>query len=530
MRTLVINLTRFGDLLQTQPVISGLKARGEEVGLVCLDNFSGAARLLGGVDAVFPLPGAALLAGLDRAWTDGLGLLLGWAQDTLRPFDAQRVLNLTATLPGRLLTRLAGDAPQVGFGMDAFGFGRNTSAWAAFLVASSRNRGSSPYNLVDQFCEVAGLERAGREYALAGAAAGARARAAALLAAAPPDARGLVGFQLGASAAVRRWPLERFAELGALLWRGHGLCPVLLGAPDEVELGARFMAREACPALDLTGRTALPELAAVLGRMRLLVSNDTGTMHLAAGLGVPICAVFLATAQPWDTGPYAEGCLCLEPDMPCHPCGFHHSCTLNHACRQAVGAGAVYHYITRWIAGSAWVAPAAGAPGAGNGVRAWVTRRDAFGGMDLESLTGHEVEDRTAWIRIQRHFYRQFLDGQQPGLMAKVPALSASFRAEVAPVLAQSAQVLFLLHQQVGALGQTPRASLKDKVLGNFERLAALWGGSARFAVLADLWREQTQEYAKDFSALPALIEAWHALLEAWNLAVQPLARDLNQE
>ena len=150
--------------------------------------------------------------------------------------------------------------------------------------------------------------------------------------------------------------------------------------------------------------------------------------------------------------------------------------------------------------------------------------------MDLESLTGHEVEDRTAWIRIQRHFYRQFLDGQQPGLMAKVPALSASFRAEVAPVLAQSAQVLFLLHQQVGALGQTPRASLKDKVLGNFERLAALWGGSARFAVLADLWREQTQEYAKDFSALPALIEAWHALLEAWNLAVQPLARDLNQE
>ena len=48
-------------------------------------------------------------------------------------------------------------------------------------------------------------------------------------------------------------------------------------------------------------------LAAVLRQSRLIVTNDTGTMHLAAGLGVPVLALFLATAQPWDTGPYREG-------------------------------------------------------------------------------------------------------------------------------------------------------------------------------------------------------------------------------
>jgi ADP-heptose:LPS heptosyltransferase len=526
MRTLVINLTRFGDLLQTQPVISGLKARGEEVGLVCLDNFAGATELMRGVDAVFPLPGAALLAGLDRNWRDGLSVLWRWAEGNLRPFGAQKLLNLTATLPGRLLTRLAGDAPQVGFGLDAYGFGRNSSAWAAFLVASSRNRGSSPYNLVDQFCEVAGLGRTGRDYSLAGADPGARARAAGLLADVPAGCRGLVGFQLGASAAVRRWPLENFAALGALLWNEHGLCPVLLGSPAEMELGARFAALGAGPALDLTGRTSLAELAGVLERVRLLVTNDTGTMHLAAGLGVPICAVFLATAQPWDTGPYAEGCLCLEPDMPCHPCGFHHACTLDHACRRTVESGAIYHYIRRWLESGAWTAPET--RDAGHGLRAWVTRRDAFGGMDLESLTGHEAEDRTAWIRIQRHFYRQFLDGETPEVMLRAPGLSAGFLAEVGPVLEQSAQVLFVLREQVAALARAPVASLKSRVLGNFERLSGLWGGNPRFAVLGDMWREQSQECAKDFGALSPLVGSWHLLLDAWSQTVQRMARKLN--
>ena len=68
MNVLIINLTRFGDLIQTQPVISGFKSLGHRVGLVCLDNFASAALLLDGVDHLFPFPGAGLLAGLDADW------------------------------------------------------------------------------------------------------------------------------------------------------------------------------------------------------------------------------------------------------------------------------------------------------------------------------------------------------------------------------------------------------------------------------------------------------------------------------
>ena len=68
MRVLIINLTRFGDVLQTQPVVHALADGGHEVGFACLDNFAEAAALLDGVQALFPLPGGRLLATLDADW------------------------------------------------------------------------------------------------------------------------------------------------------------------------------------------------------------------------------------------------------------------------------------------------------------------------------------------------------------------------------------------------------------------------------------------------------------------------------
>lgn len=524
MRTLVINLTRFGDLLQTQPVFTALKARGDEVGLMCLENFAPVAELLDGVDVVFPLPGSSLLAGLDRDWRESLATL--WDFDArVREFAPQSVLNITATLPGRLLALMNQGAAQVGFGMDAFGFRRNTSTWAAFLLASSRNRGSSPFNLVDQFIEVAGLGGGGREYALAPADPQAADTVESILAeAAPPDCAGFVGFQLGASAEMRRWPIEHFARLGALMWERHRLCPVLFGTTAEAELGERFAAERACPAVSLIGRTGLTALAAALTRMRLLVTNDTGTMHLAAGMGTPICAVFLATAQPWDTGPYAEDCLCVEADMPCHPCGFRHECTIGHACRQSVRPEALYHYIESRLQTGGWNTPP---HPDGPGARVWLTTRDADGFLDLRSLSGHEAEARTGWIRMQRHYYRQFLDNSAPAPMAEPPALSPELVDTLLPVFDQAVRLLFLLRQQADAVAQAPVAALKNRFLGNFERLTGLLADSAQLSVLGDMWREQSQEAGGDMNQLPAMIDKYHSFLSGWQHGLQQVAREL---
>ncbi len=390
-------------------------------------------------------------------------------------------------------------------------------------MASTRTRGNSPFNLVDQFCEVAGLGPDERRYALVRPDEAARADVAALLRdLAPEGCRGFVGFQLGASADMRRWPVERFAELGALLWTERRLCPVLLGAPGEERLGERFAAQGACPSVSLIGRTSLPGLAAALTQLGLLVTNDTGTMHLAAGLGTPVCAIFLATAQPWDTGPYASGALCLEPDLPCHPCGFRHRCTIGYACRRSVRARAVYHYIRSFLDTGAWDAVAPPEP---PGLRAWLTRPDPRGGLDLVSLTGHEAEDRTAWIRMQRHHYRQFLDKRPPAPLPGSVALSKSFVDKVLPVLSQSAQLLELLHAQARAVAGAPVAALKSRFLGNFERLTGLWSDSGEFSVLGDMWREQAQEAAEDMNQLGEVIDLYHKMIVAWLADVQPLAR-----
>ena len=69
MNVLVINMTRLGDLLQSQPTVADLKAQGHRVGLACLDNFAPAAALMQGLDGLFPIPGARLLARLDRQGT-----------------------------------------------------------------------------------------------------------------------------------------------------------------------------------------------------------------------------------------------------------------------------------------------------------------------------------------------------------------------------------------------------------------------------------------------------------------------------
>lgn len=522
MRTLVINLTRFGDLLQSQPVIAGLKAQGHEVGLVCLENFRAATALLPGVDAVFGLPGHKFLSAMESDWRAGLDRLQRWVQEPAS-FGADQVVNLTSTLPARLLTRLLDPShagPPVGFSLDEFGFGSNSSAWASFLVAATSRRGCSPFNLVDEFCEVAGTPRRGRAFGLGAPDSRAMDAVRAMLGeAAPPDTKGLLAVQLGASNDIRRWPVARFAALAEALWQRRGLCPVLLGTKAEQELGARF--RRACkaPVVDVMGRTGLDQLAAVLSSCEMLVTNDTGTMHLAAGLGRPVCAMFLATAQPWDTGPYQVGALSLEPDLPCHPCDFSRRCPHGHACRAHVPAEEVLGYLERRLETGSWgrfegpESPAA---------RAWeaVVGPDCF--MDLSSLSGHEDADRTRWVRMQRWFYRRFLDLEAAAPWpADAPIPGGPVLEEGRKVLQAAQAQLTLLVQQANVLAMAPRESVKAKFMGNWQRLQALWAGSSAFNVLGLLWMEQSQQAAGDLAGMTTLAGRWLELVSAWRSSLE---------
>jgi ADP-heptose:LPS heptosyltransferase len=99
----------------------------------------------------------------------------------------------------------------------------------------------------------------------------------------------------------KRWPSERYGELACLLAQ-RGITPVVLGSRDEADLGGVIHA--ACPhTLDLTGRTSIPEVAALGRKAWACVGNDTGPVHLIAALGCPTLLLLSAASLSQASGP-----------------------------------------------------------------------------------------------------------------------------------------------------------------------------------------------------------------------------------
>lgn len=120
----------------------------------------------------------------------------------------------------------------------------------------------------------------------------------------------------GGNASSRRWDPARFrAAVHELVGAGHDV--VVLGGPAEREL-TRFVAADV--AFDAGGRTDLPMLAAALAACHILLTNDSGPMHLAAAAGAETVSLWGA-GDPRETGVLGAGhCLLRYPDLPCVPC------------------------------------------------------------------------------------------------------------------------------------------------------------------------------------------------------------------
>lgn len=134
------------------------------------------------------------------------------------------------------------------------------------------------------------------------------------------DSDRLVGVHPGAAWATKRWSQRRFGELCRRLAHA-GFKPVLVGGPEDTRLGSGIS--EASGAVDLTGKTRLSDLRALMGRFSLFVTNDSGPMHLAAAAGVPVVAVFGATTRELGFFPYGLEHRVVEAPLACRPCGLH---------------------------------------------------------------------------------------------------------------------------------------------------------------------------------------------------------------
>ena len=137
----------------------------------------------------------------------------------------------------------------------------------------------------------------------------------------------LVALGPGAGSPNRMWPIGRFVEVGRRL-TDQGARLVVMGGPGEEALGDELRRRVGGQLLDLTGRTTLRQSAAVLRRCSLFCGNDTGPMHLAAAVGIPVVEVSchshrgddLHANSPVRFGPWRVPHRILRPEEPTDGC------------------------------------------------------------------------------------------------------------------------------------------------------------------------------------------------------------------
>jgi heptosyltransferase-2 len=149
------------------------------------------------------------------------------------------------------------------------------------------------------------------------------------------DGRPLIGINPGAAYGLAKcWYPDRFAEVGKRLSQKWKATSLIFGRAEERETADKIIHHLGQGGVDLTGRTSLLQLAALLERCSLLVTNDTGTMHVASAVGTPVVAIFGPT-DSIATGPWGDGHIVVKKEIACSPC-FKRVCPTDHRCMEGI--------------------------------------------------------------------------------------------------------------------------------------------------------------------------------------------------
>jgi heptosyltransferase-2 len=151
----------------------------------------------------------------------------------------------------------------------------------------------------------------------------------------------IVGLSPGAIfGPAKRWPVERFAAIGDRSCERWGAKVVLIGSEKDVTTCLDLSRAMRHEVLNLCGKTSLGEAMALIRRCRFFVGNDSGLMHVAAALDVPMVAVFGST-NPIATGPRGKWARTVKHDFDCSPC-LKPECKIGYRCLLSVEADEVW--------------------------------------------------------------------------------------------------------------------------------------------------------------------------------------------
>jgi len=322
---LLLRLERIGDLVMALDAVRAVRLLAPEatIDLVVGSWNEGLARLVGGIDRVETLDARWLARGAGGVgWRQLVGRARQWRR---RRYDL--AINFEGDVRSHALLAVSGAPTRVGFEMAGGGPlltvrvphdpKRHVADNALRLVAAAF--GLDEAALCEKAAQ-AGVLRQGLT-----PPADARAHAARLLAASGvrvgTDAGPLVGLHASGGREVKQWDLGRLAEVGRRLVEVRGAQLVLTGSEGDRPVVDRLRTSlgAGLPVVDLSGSHDVVVMAAVLERLALFVTPDTGPMHLADAVGTPLVAIH-GPSDPARWGPRSSGARVVRVDLWCSPC------------------------------------------------------------------------------------------------------------------------------------------------------------------------------------------------------------------
>ena len=316
-RILIIKPSSLGDVVNALPFLSSLRQRYPDRYITWLVEEEAAELLLG-----HPLLDRVIVSGRRR-----------WGREVRIPFRGSAalreiaaliaelrqgrydlVVDLQGLLKSALMVLCAGARFRVGLAGAREGSGRALTHVVPLPPG--------PLHAVDRYLEAArflGADPLSKAFVFPSRPDD-EARAEALLAEAGvrPD-RLVIALNPQARWPTKLWGEERFARLGEILARRYGARILVIGSSSDLPLARRLASRMDPAPFVAAGRTDLKVLIALLKRIDLLVTVDSGPMHLAAALGTPLVALFGPT-DPRLIGPYGGDGVVLRVPLPCSPC------------------------------------------------------------------------------------------------------------------------------------------------------------------------------------------------------------------
>lgn len=319
---LLLQLNRLGDLVQTLPLLRRMRRENPDakIVLVALEGFSGILGECGYFDTLIAIPQRDM---------EALGIPERQAAfPGLAPFDAHPefrqsydlIVNLTNDLGSAILCEKVQAVRKLGRIHTYEGEMRLLGPWSKYMFSMVNHRVENLFNIVDIQMGIAGMTPAPEPRSMPVARVRKEEAAALLAANGRRPGRMLIALQTAASDLHRAWSLENFSAVAQSLLANGYADIALMGDAKDRERAEKLAGMIGMPILDLTGKTTLLQLPAVLQACDLLISNDTGTIHIAAAVGTPTLGLYFSTAYYSETAPYGDNHIVLQVEIPCAPC------------------------------------------------------------------------------------------------------------------------------------------------------------------------------------------------------------------